>query len=895
MKLLHPSLAVLLSTCNLVNELRAQDPATQPTHVPAAAFTVPDGLEVKVWATSPLLCNPTNMDIDHHGRVWVTEGVNYRGKAKRRKEGDRVVVMEDTDADGKADKSTVFVQEEFLVSPLGIAVFDNVIIVSQPPDMIVYTDVDRNLKFDPLVDKREVRLTGFQGRNHDHSLHSVTAGPDGKWYWNSGNCGAVFTDKSGKTFRITSSYMDPKGVAGQKSDDGHVYVGGFTARMNPDGTDVEIIGHNYRNSYEQIVTSLGDVFQSDNDDPPASRVSHVIEYGNAGFSSRDGKRSWRAEQRRGQDTPTAEWRQEDPGTMPSGDVYGGGSPTGVAFYENGALDKKWSGLLLACEPARNTVFGYQPVRKGAGFKLERTDWMTCNPEHKFTGGDFSGRWDGKLNSQFRPSDVTVGPDGAIYVADWFDGRVGGHQTLDDTLSGAIYRVAPTSFESKVPEITINDLTPEEVSEENRDATVQNILTALRSPATNVRHLGWQRIRAGHLRDPRTITSATAPNIYVDARLLWLMPFYGKDGMAIAESTATNDPNPEMRLVAFRALRQVDHDLSRVIGKLCEDDAPFVRAAVATSLRDAPVDQSVDALIKIGRLFDGTDRSYLDAFGIGCTGKESEVYTALAKNAGDSRKWSAPMSGIAWRLGAPESVPDLVKRIKSTELSIAQRTHSLTALAFIKHEDAMNAMVAIADDFDCSLSNDALLWCVKRMGNEWRPFGLAEILKETGIYDPAEVTVLPVSVPPAPGTPQTITAEQVVALQGIATNGAGRVATCYTCHKVGQQGVEFGPDIVAFAKSQSTQAVAEAILHPSKSISHGYAGHTIETADGNIDGILLSRGNPVIVQSQSGMLQLIPKQRVKRIRNLGRSLMWPSQLYALDAQGVADLIAYLKSR
>ena len=101
--------------------------------------------------------------------------------------------------------------------------------------------------------------------------------------------------------------------------------------------------------------------------------------------------------------------------------------------------------------------------------------------------------------------------------------------------------------------------------------------------------------------------------------------------------------------------------------------------------------------------------------------------------------------------------------------------------------------------------------------------------------------------------------------------------------------------MAFAKAQSSLAVAEAILHPSKSISHGYAGHTIETADGNIDGILLSRGNPVIVQSQSGMLQLIPKQRVKRIRNLGRSLMWPSQLYALDAQGVADLIAYLKSR
>ncbi len=61
--------------------------------------------------------------------------------------------------------------------------------------------------------------------------------------------------------------------------------------MNPDGTNAEIIGHNYRNSYEQSVTSLGDVFQNDNDDPPACRVSWVMEYANFGFSSNDGQRS----------------------------------------------------------------------------------------------------------------------------------------------------------------------------------------------------------------------------------------------------------------------------------------------------------------------------------------------------------------------------------------------------------------------------------------------------------------------------------------------------------------------------------------------------------------------------------------------------------------------------
>jgi len=880
MKSLNLPLVALVASCSLT----AQQPAEpQPTHVPTEAFTVPDGMEVQVWATSPLLYNPTNMDVDQHGRIWVTEGVNYRGKAKRRKEGDRVVVLEDTDHDGKADKSTVFVQEEFFVSPLGIAVFDNKIIVSQPPDMIVYTDVDRNLKFDPKIDKREVLLTGFQGRNHDHSLHSVTAGPDGKWYWNSGNCGAVFTDKSGKTFRITSSYMDPKGVRGQKSDDGHVYVGGFTARMDPDGSNVEIIGHNYRNSYEQIVTSFGDVFQSDNDDPPACRVSHVIEYGNAGFSSRDGQRNWRADQRRGQDTPTAEWRQDDPGTMPPGDVYGGGSPTGVAFYENGALGKKWRGLLLTCEPARNVVFGYQPVRDGAGFKLERMDWMTCNPEHKFNGGDFSGRWDGKLNTQFRPSDVTVGVDGAIYVADWFDGRVGGHQTLDNSLSGTIYRIAPKGFVSKAPEIDLK--------------TIQGQITALMSPAVNVRHLGFTRLRDGDeaaydaVHDLLLKLLGPGNNSYLAARAQFLM--------VRRDDWKSGPPEPlilsgEMQPTQVRALLRAGTSAEEV-NNLLYGTTATAKAVMATALRDATATKQVlDTLIRIGSDFDGKDRSYLDAFGIGCSGKESEVYVALAKDADqDSTKWTQAMAWIAWRLGAPESVPALVARVKSTALSLEQRTHALTAIAFIKDKIAMAAMVAIADDFDCSLTNEALLWCIKRMGNEWKEFGLAEILKENGMYDPAAITIQPIATPEA-SAKQKITVAQVLKLTGDAKAGATKGGTCYTCHKVGVQGIEFGPDIVSFAKTQSAQAIVEAILQPSKAISHGYEGHSVETAEGNIDGIVLSRGNPVMVQSQGGILQMIPKGRVKKIRRMRKSLMWPSQLNGLDAQGIADLIAYLKS-
>ena len=87
-------------------------------------FKVPEGLEITVWATSPQLFNPANMDIDHAGRVWVTEGVNYRRHSGRSREGDCVRVLQDTDGDGKCDSSHVFVREKELECPLGVAVFD---------------------------------------------------------------------------------------------------------------------------------------------------------------------------------------------------------------------------------------------------------------------------------------------------------------------------------------------------------------------------------------------------------------------------------------------------------------------------------------------------------------------------------------------------------------------------------------------------------------------------------------------------------------------------------------------------------------------------------------------------------------------------------------------------
>jgi putative membrane-bound dehydrogenase-like protein len=874
-----------------------QPSPAQPVQIPLDLFQVPEGFEITVWAASPLLHNPTNIDIDRDGRIWVAEGVRYRSHYARQPEGDRIVVLEDTDHDGKADATHTFVQEPALIAPLGVSVIDNKVVVAQPPDLIVYTDVDRNQRFDPAVDKREVLLTGFQGINHDHSLHSVTVGPDGKWVFNAGNTGAMFTDRSGKTFRIFGSYRpdpvgpfkfpnDPAAYAGKPSDDGHVYVGGFTVRMNPDGTGAEIIGYNYRNSYEQSVSSLGDVFQNDNDDPPACRVSWVMEYANFGFSSNDGQRTWQADRRPGQSVPDAEWRQDDPGMMPAGDVYGGGSPTGNVFYENGSLGPSWEGSFFAADAGRNEVFVYKPARQGAGFALERKIFLTSNVKQQYAGSDFVMGTAGVTNAiatLFRPSDVAVGPDGAVYVSDWIDPRVGGHQDLDQTLSGAIYRIAPKGFVSKVPGFDA--------------ATIDGLITALRSPAVNVRAIGFEGLKA---RGASAVNAVAAllkdPSPYMRGRAIYLLYQLGPEGRQRAGSPESYT-DPALRIAAFRAMRRAGLDVMPVAARLARDTDAGVRREVAVSLRDQPAASSLDMLVDIARGFDGQDRSYLEALGTGATGKEPALYERLHRDLGvtaDPIAWTPAFTWLAWRLHVPAAVADLSARAQSPKLSLADRRRALDTLAFVKDPAASKAMLALAQP-DSPLRELATVWLLNRMSNDWADHGLGPALKTAGIYDPDSITLREAVVPRPPADLPELSIDESARLTGDAARGKSTATRCLMCHAIAGTGAELGPALDGWGRGKSADVIATALIRPSADIAHGYEATELKTKDGmTIQGILIKEGDPLMMRSMGGVTQIIPADRVASRRRMPQSLMMSAAQLGLSTQDVADIIAFLRS-
>ena len=943
------SFAVLLTSCN--RSTRA---------INDTGLVLPSDLQATLWAESPMLHNPTNMDVDSRGRIWVTEAVDYRNynndstKFLHYTKGDRIVILEDTDHDGKADTSKIFVQENDLVSPLGIAVIGNKVIVSCSPNLIVYTDENG----DDKPDKKEILLTGFGGKDHDHSLHSVTAGPDGNWYFNTGNAGPhTVTDKSGWTLRSGSIYTggspyNDKNEGNRKSDDGRIWVGGLALRVNPDGSGLKVLAHNFRNSYEVVTDSYGNLWQNDNDDQVVTcRTTWLMEGGNAGFFSNDGTRYWQADQRPGQDIFAAHWHQDDPGIMPAGDRTGAGSPTGVVMNESDALGEKYRGLLLSADAGRNTIFGYYPVVNGSGYDLgTRSNFITSlsSDNERYVWNDSAQN--AQKENWFRPSDVTIGTDGAIYIADWYDPVVGGHQMKDTIGYGRIYRIVPKNKKLVAPTIDLSSITGQ--------------IEALKNPAVNVRNLAFVKLKQrGDSVVEQVKEVLNNENPYFQARAIWLLSQLGPKGKAEAERMLGN-PNELLRATAFRALRQSVKDILPYVNQLRGDASSFVKREAVIALRDLPYAEKKEVLMSLASQYDGQDRWYLESLGSAMEADADLWYKELKTSLGEenrrSSQWKSLMVDFAWRLHPVSAINDIYLRATDSLVPAEERNKMLTALGFINDKRAAQAMLMASASNLPDVKERAAYWLSFRQSNDWyklldwskvnlntnyerrlaqmkvkrqiilderqssdeRKWRTEEMaadsiggqmlialaaenkipktilpIVETSIFNNPDLAVRIQAAKyfSRPGNRKTYSIEEIIKLKPDVNKGKLVYnQRCATCHKVGREGNLVGPELTAIRKKFDRTALLDAVINPDAAIVFGYEPWLITKKSGeSFYGFLMAETREnVVLKDISGKKHLIKASEINRKDKQDKSLMPDPAAGGLTETDLANVVEYL---
>ena len=620
-----------------------------------AGLVVAPGLQASLAASEPLLKSLTNIDIDHKGRIWACEVVNYRKHKNDRAEGDRILILEDTNQDGIVDTSKVFYQGRDIDSALGLCVLGNRVIVSAAP--FVWEFIDEN--GDDVPDRKRAILTKTGDPQHDHSIHSFVFGPDGKLYFNYGNTGHRLCDTEGNPIK------DRWGR--DINDSGKPYRQGMAFRCNEDLSDMEVLGHNFRNNYEVSVDSFGTLWQSDNDDDGnrATRINYVMEFGNFGYTDEANGAGWQVERTNWEpEIPRRHWHLNDPGVVPNVLITGAGSPTGITVYEGNLLPEKFRNQVIHCDAGPNVVRSYITKPDGAGYSAAIEDIAV-----------------GEFDKWFRPADVCVAPDGSLFVSDWYDPGVGGHN-MEDMERGRLFRIAPPGTKYTVPKFDLS--------------TAAGAAKALRNPCNSVRYMAYQAL----VKMKSSATSelsklATDSNPRMRARALWVLSKVGDAKQVVQQ--ATKDSDADVRITGVRIARQAKIATKEFVPQLLGDKSIMVLRELAVALREDKSTDMPEYWTKLAAKYDGVDRWYLEALGIAAMDRWDDCLSAW-KKANNGSFDSKPNQQLVWRgrgSMAAQLQADLLRNPKLNETDIPALFRALDLQDADARQKALRTLLDLA--------------------------------------------------------------------------------------------------------------------------------------------------------------------------------------------------------
>lgn len=368
---------------------RPPGPALTPEQA-VQRMTVPEGFHVEIVASEPDVVNPVAMFIDEKGRFWVTESFEY----PRREPGpgrDRIKVLEDTDDDGKVDKVTIFA--EGLNIPSGIAVGYGGVWIANAPDLLFLQDTDGDLK----ADKTEVLVTGF-GRTDTHELpNSLTWGPDGWLYGLNG------------VFNYCDVHYGP-GNPNFKADHSGWKFTCAVWRIHPRTKEFQIWAEGTSNPWGIAFNDDGEMFLS------ACVIDHLWHMTETGYYIRQGG-------------------PYPPHTWPIGSIvkhkHQKAAYCGITWFDSDCYPEPYRNVLYMGNIHGGCINADVLERNGStyagkphpGFPAKAGAFDLPDNTIAKTGDEKSPKLADLLTANdpwFMPVAQKTGPDGCLYILDWYD-------------------------------------------------------------------------------------------------------------------------------------------------------------------------------------------------------------------------------------------------------------------------------------------------------------------------------------------------------------------------------------------------------------------------------------------------------------------------------------------
>jgi putative membrane-bound dehydrogenase-like protein len=576
----YPASAVWGKTGDPIKKMQKPlEPAESMKHM-----VTPVGFEVRLFASEPQLGGkPIAMNWDERGRLWVAVTVDYPNDKQPEGQGhDRIVICEDTDGDGRADKFTVFADK--LSIPTGLIFANGGVIVNQAPHTLFLKDTDG----DDVADERKLLFTGWSTSDTHAGPSNLSYGLDNWIYGIVGYAGFNGTIGEEKhsfrqgfyRFRITPP------PAGERRG----RRGGDEGRVK-----CEFLRNTNNNSWGVGFSEEGVLFGSTANGNPSVHMPIPNRYYEA-------VRGWSSTQLAGiaGDAPihpiTDRVRQVDHhGHFTAG--------AGHALYTARSYPREyWNRTAFVAEPTGHLIATFTMQADGASYQ-SRNAWNLLASDDEWTA----------------PTVAEVGPDGQVWIIDWYNyivqhnptpagfktGKGNAYQTeLRDKKHGRIYRLVYTGAKPAKP-FSLKDATPEQLVatlkndnlfwrrhaqrllvERGKPDVVPALVELVKDPRVDqiglnagAIHALWTLHGLGKLdsSDDRALAAATAALKHASAGVrrnaVQVLPHTEATVAAVKDARLLEDPDPQVRLAAFLALAEVPNSptAAELVARALDDE------------------------------------------------------------------------------------------------------------------------------------------------------------------------------------------------------------------------------------------------------------------------------------------------------------------------------------